>query len=334
MQSALAARKARLGAGKSGHSVAVESTSINQSSPSSSPEDLLPDLAQKRKLSETNHGRRVKKRRMQPRQRLRYFAAEGSSDILDEVLPGGQVEERPFIDSDAESTPLQEIKSPHSQREPSQEPYIPPNDSSDADMDTDLEPEIPTFQDPLQIGHQPLVLSTFQPLLDKNTFYPSHEDLRDMGLQYDTKMSVCMLSLNATDTLTLLGTYTITVLRGFIHFCGVQLKASKTSYPVFAPKCSALPTLKSVPAEEDVPEAVVRIPERIRASIPPKDTLVLVGELGTGVESLGQVCQIFDSIFSSSVEQPSDYRDNLKLAGLHMVGNCVVFPKPLSHPLV
>jgi polynucleotide 5'-hydroxyl-kinase GRC3/NOL9 len=331
MQSALAARKARLGTSKSGHSV---ETAINQSPPSSSREDILPDPTQKRKLSETNHGRRVKKRRAQSRQRLRYFANEESSDVSDEGLARGQVEERPFADSDAESAPLQEINLPFPQREPSQEPYVPVNDSSDADMDTDLEPEMPSFQDPLQIESQPLVLSTFQPSLDKNTFYLSREELHDMDLPTDTRVSVCLLSLSSTDTLTLLGTYTITVLRGSVHFCGVQLKASKISYPVFAPRCSALPTLRCISREEDLTEAVVRLPDRIRASIPAKDALVLVGELRTGVEGLGQVCKIFDSIFSRSVNQSSDHGDNLKLAGIHMVGKCVVFPKPLSHPLV
>lgn len=157
--------------------------------------------------------------------------------------------------------------------------------------------ELPLFPQPSR--SEPSQLSTFRPTRDLNVYELSADEVNDMGLQNEASV----LSIEREETLALLGTYALTVLKGSISILGVTLSASKVAHHVFAPRSAPIPILRCVSSDVHADLDIYSLPPRIRNS---RDgAVVAIQSLDTGVEGLGRVCRVFDGVFEPSRWQRS-----------------------------
>lgn len=148
-----------------------------------------------------------------------------------------------------------------------------------------------------QFDPERVVLSTFRPIQDQNSFSLSSEELGSVGLSSDAAV---ILILSPADTLSLLGTYQLTVLRGSVSLLGVTLHPSQT-HQVFACRSSPIPTLEALAERGESSRAEsVAIPSRVRPAVRDSDSVVVLQELKSGIEGLGRVVRTFNGIFSPS----------------------------------
>ncbi|KAI0951661.1 hypothetical protein AcV7_007695 [Taiwanofungus camphoratus] len=162
--------------------------------------------------------------------------------------------------------------------------------------------------------------TSFQPILDQNTFHLTLEEIRDLNLlspQLDKKGT--LLALSGDVTVTLLGTYTLTILRGHISIAGVTLSASRSPHCIFAPRSFPLPTIHVVSNEGPDDEDIVDFSPRLSPAALAADAVVLLQELQTGVEGLGLVCRSFDGFFSPARWQAHTSMPDLGVQGVHLV---------------
>lgn len=152
--------------------------------------------------------------------------------------------------------------------------------------------DLPSYPQPS--GYEPLQLSTFRPTRDLNFFELSSDELNAMGLQNETSV----LSVNQEETLALLGTYALTILRGSVDMLGMTLSASKVAYHVFAPRSAPIPILRCVASGIHTDPDIHPLPSRVRDL--QGGAVVAIQSLDTGVEGLGRVCRVFNGVFEPS----------------------------------
>ncbi|CDO70310.1 hypothetical protein BN946_scf184370.g11 [Trametes cinnabarina] len=196
-------------------------------------------------------------------------------------------------------------------------PSAPLADSSDEDEDDEADehvsldvpqPHVPSSAD------APKVLSTFQPAPDQNVFR-----LPSLGSSSQPKRTV--LLLKASETVALLGVYSLTVLRGAVSFAGVSLRASTTAYPVFSPRSSPLPViqcLRSAPSQDSalpLPALAAHIAEAVSHC----DAAIMLQEMHTGIEGLGRICRTFDGFFAPSRWHRNQLMFDLGLDGVYFL---------------
>jgi polynucleotide 5'-hydroxyl-kinase GRC3/NOL9 len=169
------------------------------------------------------------------------------------------------------------------------------------------------------------VLSTFVPQLNVNTFTlsPSEQDSLFPPSASEAKSRAAVaLIVREEETLCLLGMYTLSILRGRVTISGATLAASSIEHRVFAPRSSPLPVIHHVPFS---PERLVqpRIPDRIHDRLGAGDALVVLRELRTGVEALGDICPPFSGVFRRSARDAEPAHD-LGIPGVQLVGRHAV----------
>ncbi|KAH9916798.1 uncharacterized protein B0H18DRAFT_1124020 [Fomitopsis serialis] len=337
MLSAVAARKARL-EGKQVVQVVPRTPAKPAIVADESPKLVSPPS--KRKPSE-NASKPIKKKRkkaQQPAQDTppRYFnedafktqqdvivVADDSDDSEEGFTGDAFVAEADMTvdNADATNTATPATKA---RRRRAWSPSAPLRDSSDEEDDELLDDESapPPVVIPVAGPSKlvPKVLSTFQPVLDQNMFYLTPEDIQILdlpspSLQCDNTGT--LIVLHPSNSLALLGTYRLTVLQGAVSLMGSVLTASRTCHRVFAPRSSPIPVLRSIAASLNGPQSAM--PDRVRSTLGPGATVVLLQELQTGVERLGTVCRTFEGVFSPSRSQSKMPTVELNLRGVYML---------------
>ncbi|KIY43811.1 hypothetical protein FISHEDRAFT_21068, partial [Fistulina hepatica ATCC 64428] len=146
---------------------------------------------------------------------------------------------------------------------------------------------------------EPSRLSTFE-ISPDNILVLTSEDRDTLGLPNVGTL----VSLSSGQSLSLLGTYCFTVLRGSVNICGLELRASKVHHRVFAPSCAPLPVLVASSDECEDSTLPSSLSSHLSTFVREKSTLVFLSDLVTGVEGLGNVCTIFDGVFQPPRRSP------------------------------
>jgi polynucleotide 5'-hydroxyl-kinase GRC3/NOL9 len=283
------------------------------SSPSRTPPPLPPSKTPSKRKSSGQASRKTKKKVKvrHVEDRPRYFAQGDGASERDEgviAITSDQDEDEDELrlsplPKSFNSGPLRSTKRPWS-------PSVPMRDSSDDDsMGSGDElniPYIPPVQPrPTTTQEQPC-LSTFRPLLDQNTFHLTADEINDLHLSDNCRESASVLVLAPTDTLALLGTYTLTVIHGLLSLCGVTVAPSTKPHSVFAPRSAPIPVLRCVPFDGEESSMVSHLPTRIRNLVHQDSTIIVLQELRTGIEGLGNICQTFEGVFAPSRWQKNE----------------------------
>ncbi|KIJ60990.1 hypothetical protein HYDPIDRAFT_97607 [Hydnomerulius pinastri MD-312] len=168
---------------------------------------------------------------------------------------------------------------------------------------------------------EPTTLSTFCPVLDRNLYLLSESESapNEKG---------AILVLHPNESVTLLGTYTICVLQGYISLLGVTLSPSDTKHRVFAPRSSPLPVLSWVAAGGLPDTCTFPVPPVVRQRS--ECTAILIRYLDTGVEGLGRICRVFDNVFKPP-RNPNVFQ-NLELPELNLITHSTKDIHPFTLP--
>ena len=328
MLSAVAARKARLAQSQAQNTTPAPSSSASPP-PAETKRKVAPLAANaiqkppssKRKSSTTSVSTAPKKKRREqrrpPEQPARYFAQLGADADALKTQEDVIVVDESDGESSASSHSLsmdEDVANPPvpvgggARRKRAWSPSAPLPDSSDEDDDAD-EPVILDFPLSAPIeqtpAEPPSALSNFDPVLNQNVFHFAPGEC-PVG---DSAHKSTILLLRSGESLALLGTYTLTILRGTINLAGVQLSASRTSHPVYAPRSSPIPLIQcrlsrstsssSSSSSSTAPASLLpALPQRVADASPNFDAVLLLQELHTGIEGLGRICRPFDGGFT------------------------------------
>jgi polynucleotide 5'-hydroxyl-kinase GRC3/NOL9 len=316
MLSAFAARKAAQAGRQEPANSERDSSSIPVPSPPSETSPTSRPVS-KRKPSSQSHSPRKKKKKVKRAEgrRIRYFEEQDASEQEGDVIVIDSDEQDASVDLNPPLS-FEPVSSTDKRR---WSPSIPLNDSSDEEADG--EPDISDVPAPMPsrsaINSRHRVLSTFQPVVDQNTFFFTSDEALSLGLSSFSGGSAAVLALAPTETICLLGTYSFVVLHGAVSISGVDLPASRTTHHVFAPRSSALPVLECLTGGMAAPHAP-GIPKRLQMLLKTEVAIVIILELRTGVEGLGRVCKTFDGVFEPSRWQRNNTESQLRLPGVHM----------------
>ncbi|OBZ66554.1 Polynucleotide 5'-hydroxyl-kinase GRC3 [Grifola frondosa] len=338
MLSAVAARKARLG-GKKPQPEVVSAPQKHTPSPSPSPEIVpVTKPPSKRKSSATAfNASKKKKKQHKPaeRKRARYFQEDAFKTQDDVIMVDEDDEDESdasqssmSVDRDAlERVPSQTTtRSDHRTRQKrAWSPSAPLDDSSDEEGEDAVEDDSTVFDNVAPIlpartvPQEPSLLSSFLPALNDNTFYVTADEVKALNLLSScSEQKGTVLVLSALETVALLGTYLLTVLDGSVSLCGITLPASRMSYRIFSPRSSPLPVIQCLSTNAS-PHGLHQLPGRISNAVEGSAAVILLQELRTDVEGLGQVCRTFDGIFMPSRWQRSHPAPELGLEGVHFL---------------
>jgi polynucleotide 5'-hydroxyl-kinase GRC3/NOL9 len=316
MLSAIAARKAAQAANSHATSVPDEEPPVDAADPPSPvepPSSHSRPTSKRKSSSQTlNSSRKRKKKREAELKKTRYFAAEADTfHNSDDVI---------IIDSDEDisDAPAASITRTTVVGKRAWSPSAPINDSSDEEGEEILDVPVPLALPPAPTHGPPQTLTSFCVLPDKTTFYLESEEIAALGLAADTCV---LISLSTGQTVSLLGAYMFTVLRGAVSICGIRIPANPVAHRVYAPRSSPIPTLKAL--DENVQlHSIVAVPERLRPVFESGTILVAFQQLNSGVEGLGTICRPFDGVFKPSRWQlDTDAGNHFRLPGVHMVIN-------------
>ncbi|KAE9411212.1 hypothetical protein BT96DRAFT_982985 [Gymnopus androsaceus JB14] len=123
-----------------------------------------------------------------------------------------------------------------------------------------------------------------------------------------------LIALKPSETLTLLGTYRLTVIHGFVEVGGAILHQG--SHNVFAPRSSPLPCIQALsPSPVSSP-----LPHRVETAITKGDIVIILQELRTGVEGLGKVCRTFEGVFGAHPRDIVNRLDDASADALRLKG--------------
>ena len=337
MLSAVAARKARLAQTQAqSPTSSTLPTALPPSIPLPEQKVKGPSSAQKpssqkppskRKLSSYQEGS-TKKKKTQNRKSspARYFAQPTDGFKLQDVViavdeSDSESSESSQSSSSDDESPLRiqpTAKTAAKRRSRAWSPSAPLSDSSDEDEDENGTAE-PLVLDTLNISSSsrpleaaPAQLSTFKPILQQNVLPLDSADVGDcLGKR-------ALLLLKQSETVALLGAYTLTILRGTISLAGVSLQASPTSHRVFAPRSSPIPVIQCQRAPSKNTQ-LPPLPANILAAAQGYDAVISIQEMITGVEGLGKICRTFDGAFAPSRWRRSQLQFDLGLDSVYFV---------------
>jgi polynucleotide 5'-hydroxyl-kinase GRC3/NOL9 len=322
MLSAVAARKAALAA----QSAQTPELLVPSGSGTTSPKPPLPkNGGSKRKpSSQKTHAATKKSRKLKPFEKSNPRPVDAFKEQVDVIVVDSEGEDSDSAMSVLDDSEQEPISQP-SKKSLEKRAWSPsrPVDSSEED---DSEPGDVANSAPLDLSSlfphlhraqeeqrdEGRVLSTFKVAVDENLFYLNEEELSSLGLSG----AGCLVALNTGETLCLLGACTLTVLHGSVTVFGTTLSASFTTYPIYAPRSSPLPIIE--PSNEIKSVLPSRnLPPRLR-DLPLSKTVILIRELKTNVEGLGNICRTFDGAFQPSGWQRSS-TNPFKVPGIFLV---------------
>ncbi|KIK54740.1 hypothetical protein GYMLUDRAFT_206207 [Collybiopsis luxurians FD-317 M1] len=197
------------------------------------------------------------------------------------------------------------------------------------------------------------LLTSFIPMEGKNTFYLAAAEVAIIlsstrsSSSNSPSQSGTLIALKPSETLTLLGTYQLTVIQGFIEVDGAILRSDlHQSHKIFAPRSSPLPGLRALSLPSPILSSSFILPERLETIIGEarNDIVILLQDLQTGVEGLGKVCRTFEGVFSihprdvlnlNHSENPQgngDVGNTLQLKGARVIARQSKYISPFSMP--
>ncbi|KAI0637595.1 hypothetical protein C8Q77DRAFT_1047087 [Trametes polyzona] len=342
MLSAVAARKARLAQTQAPPPAEAQAPAAAPASPKPEPKISAPAKPastsqkppSKRKPSASSGNPPKKKRTQQSKaafgQQARYFAQEDAFKTQDDVIVVDDSDSETSVATSSAASDdengLRSVRTPAAKvgGKRAWSPSAPLADSSDDDEDDGDEPIV--LDSPVKPAKEyspdsSQVLSTFQPVREQNVFHlPTTSGSSRAGV---------VLLLSSSDTVALLGTYTLTVLRGSIALSGITLEASPATHPVFAPRSSPIPIIQCLPRHPPSNSpSPLDLPAHIADAASDAEAVILVQELHTGIEGLGRICRTFDGFFAPSRWQRNQLRFDLGLENVYFLSNQTpdVFP--------
>ncbi|CAK5283075.1 unnamed protein product [Mycena citricolor] len=323
MLSAFAARKAQAAnappTSASAPPQPVSSSNVIQQQIPQSPISARP--ISKRKSSSQQQtlpsSKKHKKKREPEVRRVRYF--ENALERREPDLIVIDSEEEVEVEADESTTPTTTSRPPQTGQR-AWSPSAPLNDSSE---DEDEEDQSDTSRAPASTPLVPHIpFTTFHAVPDETLFCLGHEEKLLLGLSGDAPAS--LLVLTPGQTLTLLGVYALTVMRGAVSLYGVMLNASPAAQRVYAPRSSALPVLKAIATSARAGLNKLDVPPRARAACAEGRAVVVLQQLKTGVEGLGRIVQTFGGVFEPS-RRMDEAEDVLQIPGVYAVCAIIAF---------
>lgn len=170
-------------------------------------------------------------------------------------------------------------------------------------------------------------LTTFQPVVDQNTFHLSADVVADLDVPSTSYERATLLSMCPGDMLALLGTYNLIVLKGSVTLCGTTLSASPQRHQIFAPRSSPIPVIECDLSSTSGWIKSANIRQHPLNSCSGHGAAILLQELKTGVEGLQRICRTFDGVFASSEWHDGSHTDALNLRGVQIVLFCSFYPQ-------
>lgn len=192
----------------------------------------------------------------------------------------------------------------------------------DVDVDTSFTPDtlVPTRTFRNAVDEPLSLLSTFEPKWDQNAFTLSSAEIQFLESSGVTDESNAMLVLTLGETLSLLGTYALTLVHGSITIAGVMLNPSLKSHHIFAPRSSPVPVIQALQYIGQQATAIhSSFPEVMHPFLKNDCAILVLQELRTGIQGLGRVCRIFDGVFQPSRWHRNDSALDLGITGAYMV---------------
>lgn len=163
------------------------------------------------------------------------------------------------------------------------------------------------------------LLTTVVPVEGQSLFYLTAEEVSTLTASLPSSHSATLIALKPSNTLTLLGIYTLTVIRGSVEVAGAVLRQG-SQQNVFAPRSSPLPCIRALSTSSALSTS---IPHRLQTAVTKDDIVVLLQELRTGVEGLGKVCRTFEGVFGvhprDILNRAEEGIDVLRLKGVQIV---------------
>ncbi|KAF8271674.1 hypothetical protein EI94DRAFT_1796800 [Lactarius quietus] len=154
---------------------------------------------------------------------------------------------------------------------------------------------LPRF--PSDSNHEePEILSTYQPVLDRNMFRLSLDEGSSLGLSGPA----VALVLFSSATVSFIGIYHLRVLYGSVSLLGAIVRPSHVVHRVFAPSSSPIPVIQALAARGESSKSLPNIPARILRTIDEGDVVIVLQELQTGVDGLGRVVRTFEGVFDDA----------------------------------
>lgn len=138
------------------------------------------------------------------------------------------------------------------------------------------------------------IISTFTPSLDQNVFF-------------DDTQSAVYLVLSPSETLSFVGTVSITVLQGTISLFSSLLHASTGHYRVYAPKNYPVATIEAIEAPKEL-ENRTPLPAFLESSVNQSQTVIMVQDLHSGIQGLAKIFGIQQSTFETLNELQFDFK--------------------------
>ncbi|KAG6878011.1 hypothetical protein C0992_008758 [Termitomyces sp. T32_za158] len=319
MLSAIAARRAAQAARQDPNTLAKDALSLGPSI--EAPPEARPIPKRKVSIQNPNSAKRKKEEKRTPR-KPRSFA-EGPFEAQEDVI---------LIESNEESLSEDISTLPPTMNQSRWSPSIPWNDSSDEEVDvisSGVQSRVVTPNNETDTSD---LLSTFNPIPNQNTFFLQSAEVSPLHLEGDVPHHATVVALRPEETICLLGTYAFSLLQGSITLSGVTISSSPKTHRVFAPRSAPLHVLEGVDGSGAIP-CIHQLPSSMHATISTPVALVLLQELRSGVEGLGNICRTFSGVFEPSRWQRSSTYP-LKLSGVHLVfsqtKDVQVFELPIS----
>jgi polynucleotide 5'-hydroxyl-kinase GRC3/NOL9 len=199
---------------------------------------------------------------------------------------------------------------------------MPPDDSSSSEkeaFDTSDLIHFPSRFSRPTVPEAGKTLSTFVPVPDKNVYHLLATDFASTAISGE-KGSIVILEQG--ESLCILGTCRLTLLKGAITLNGVHLQPSLISHRIFSPRSSPLLMIEGRSGTKYVINTS-NLPSRLHRHEQSKSALVFLQELLTGVEGLGRICRTIEGVYESYGRQDHSFSSPFKLYGLYMVRNSV-----------
>jgi hypothetical protein len=141
----------------------------------------------------------------------------------------------------------------------------------------------------------------FNPIDGQNSFPLSPEETSSITGRLTTAR---VLLAHPGESLVFVGTMQFMLLQGPIELMGVPLLPSATSHRVFAPRSHPIPVMGVPPAQHIDPARLPpisqlsqQLPKPILDFVTSAHSVIIIQELSTGVEGLGQVMRPFKNVF-------------------------------------
>lgn len=207
-------------------------------------------------------------------------------------------------------------------------PSIPLHDSSsdeDITLDTAGLIDLPTRSSILPETSVGTILSNFISVPGQNTFFLSAGDIRKLGLGFGEEAKGTSVVLEQGNKICLLGACRLTLLKGSIRVNGVPMQPSTVPHNIFAPRSSPLPVVEYSAGDAQAVLDASRLPQALRSLYSSQCSLVLLQELWSNVEELGNVCRTFEGAY-----RPSKWQDDLvsspfQIDGLYLVSEFFLY---------